>query len=74
LLSDPPLEATRARWVDGAGVAMLGIAGLLGVVAGGVLAYFAERLPAHTEFLETAAGILVLGGFALAGYAMPPII
>jgi hypothetical protein len=53
---------------------MLGIAGLLGVVAGGVLAYFAERLPAHTEFLETAAGILVLGGFALAGYAMPPII
>jgi hypothetical protein len=57
-----------------AGVAMLGIAGLLGVVAGGVLAYLAERLPTQTELLETAAGILVLGGFALAGYAMPPII
>jgi len=57
-----------------AGVAMLGIAGLLGVVAGGVLAYLAERLPTQTELLETAAGILVLGGFALAGYAMPPLI
>jgi hypothetical protein len=53
---------------------MLGIAGLLSAVAGGVLAYFAERLPAQTELLETAAGVLVLGGFALAGYAMPPII
>jgi hypothetical protein len=53
---------------------MLGIAGLLSVVAGGVLAYFAERLPAQIELLETAAGVLVLGGFALAGYAMPAII
>jgi hypothetical protein len=57
-----------------AGVAMLGIAGLLSVLAGGALAYFAERLPAQIELLETAAGVLVLGGFALAGYAMPAII
>jgi hypothetical protein len=53
---------------------MLGIAGLLAVVAGGVIAYFAERLPAPTELLETAAGLLILGGFGLAGYAMPAII
>jgi hypothetical protein len=56
-----------------AGVAMLGIAGLVGVVAGGALAYFAERLPAQTELLETVGGVLILGGFALAGYAMPAI-
>ncbi len=53
---------------------MLGIAGLLSVMAGGAIAYFAERFPGYTEALETAAGVLVIGGFALATSALPAII
>jgi len=53
---------------------MLGIAGLLGVIAGGVIAYFAERFPAHIEALETAAGVMIIGGFAVAACALPALI
>jgi hypothetical protein len=53
---------------------MLGIAGLLSVVAGGVVAYFAERFPEYIEVLETAAGVLLIGGFALAAWAIPAIL
>ena len=53
---------------------MLGIAGLLGVMAGGVIAYFAERLPAQIEVLETIAGVLVIGGFALTCLTLPAIL
>lgn len=53
---------------------MIGIAGLLSAMAGGAIAYFAERFPAYLEALETAGGLLVIGGFALATYALPAII
>ena len=46
---------------------MIGIAGLLSVMAGGVVAYVAERFPAHIEALETAAGVLLIGGFRARG-------
>ncbi len=53
---------------------MLGIAGLLSVIAGSVIAYFSTRFPRYIEAMETAAGLLVIGGFALATYAIPALI
>ena len=46
------------------------VAGLLSVIVGAVCAYAAERYPAYMSALETVAGILVLGGFAVAGYGL----
>jgi hypothetical protein len=53
---------------------MFGVVGLLSVIAGAVAAYASDRYPACIEALETAAGILVLGGFAVAGYALSTFI
>jgi len=53
---------------------MLSLAGLFGVAGGGVVGYLAERFPAHIETIETAAGVLLLGGFALVGCALPAMI
>jgi len=53
---------------------MLGAAGLFSVMTGSVAAYLSERFPAHVEAVETAAGILLLGGFALIGGALPTMI
>ncbi len=49
---------------------MIGVVGLLSVIVGAVVAYAADRFPAYIEALETVAGILVIGGFAVAGYAL----
>jgi hypothetical protein len=48
---------------------MIGIAGLSSVVMGAIVAYASDRYPSHTEALEISAGLLVLGGFAVAAYA-----
>jgi hypothetical protein len=53
---------------------MLGFAGLISVMVGGVIAYIAERFPAHIEVLQTAGGLLLIGGFGLVGYALPAMI
>ncbi len=53
---------------------MIGVVGLLSVIVGAVVAYASERYPAYIEALETAAGILVLGGFAVAGYALSTLV
>ncbi len=53
---------------------MLGVAGLLSVVAGGVVAYVSPRYPAHIEALETATGFLLIAGFALAACGLPTIL
>jgi hypothetical protein len=58
----------------GRGDAMMGVAGLLSVMVGAVVAYVADRFPTMTEALETVAGIMVLGGFAVAGYALSTFI
>jgi hypothetical protein len=50
---------------------MIGAICLMSVAAGSALAYFAERFPAHVEALETGGGVLLVGGLALLGAAMP---
>jgi len=44
------------------------------VVAGGTLAQFARRFPVRTETLETIAGFMLIGGFALIGSALPVLL
>lgn len=53
---------------------MLATAGVLGVMAGMASAYLARWLPAHGQAVETVAGLMLLGGFALMGSAMPMIL
>ncbi len=57
---------------------MLAAAGVLGVMAGMASAYLARWLPAHGQAhgqaVETVAGLMLLGGFALVGSAMPVVL
>jgi hypothetical protein len=53
---------------------MVGAAGLVVVTIGSVVACLSNRFPAHVEAVETAAGVLLLGGFALIGFALPVMI
>ena len=53
---------------------MLAAAGSLSVIIGTVAACLARRWPVHAQTIETAAGALLLGGFALVGWAMPAMI
>jgi len=53
---------------------MLGLAGLVSVMVGGVIAYVAERFPAHIEGLQTAGGLLLICGYVLVGCALPAMI
>jgi hypothetical protein len=53
---------------------MIGLAGLLSVAAGGAIAYLSPRFPAHIEMLETATGLLLIAGFALAGCGLPTLL
>jgi len=55
-------------------MAMVGAAGLLIVTIGSVAACLSKRFPAHSESVETVAGFLLLGGFALMGCALPVMI
>lgn len=48
--------------------------GLLSIVIGAAVAYAAERFPAYVEALETGAGVLLIAGFALAGFALPAVV
>ncbi len=53
---------------------MLGIVSLIKVTFGAATAYVAERLPARAEMIETCAGFLLIGGFALIGSALPIVL
>jgi hypothetical protein len=53
---------------------MLGFAGLISVMVGGTMAYIAERFPAHVEVLQTAGGLLLIGGFGIVGCTLPVMI
>jgi len=53
---------------------VIGILSLLSVLSGTTIAYLAKRFPAHIELLETGAGALLLGGFALASCGLPVIL
>ena len=50
---------------------MIAAISLVSVVLGAAVAYAAERYPAHIETLETSAGVLLVGGFALLGSGLP---
>jgi hypothetical protein len=53
---------------------MLALVSTISVVLGGTTACLAARLPAYTDAMETAAGILLLGGLALIGSGLPVLI
>jgi len=48
--------------------------GLLTVVTGTVIACVAKRFPARIEALETGAGLLLISGFALTGFALSALV
>lgn len=50
---------------------MIAAISLISVVLGGVAAVRAERYPAHAQLIETAAGVLLIGGLGLIGAALP---
>ncbi len=53
---------------------MIAALGLLSIVAGAAAAFAAQRLPAYNEALETGAGLLLIGGFALTGAMLPAML
>jgi hypothetical protein len=53
---------------------MVGVAGLFIATIGTIVACSAKRFPAHTQTVETVAGVLLLSGFALMGCALPIMI
>jgi len=53
---------------------MLGAVGMIIAALGACIACMAERFPAHVEALETGAGFLLIGGFALTGCALPTLL
>jgi hypothetical protein len=53
---------------------MLGAVSLISVVVGAAAAAIAERFPAYVETIETAAGVLLIGGIALAGSFLPVVL
>jgi len=53
---------------------MIAAISLVSVVLGAAVAYAAERYPAHIEALETGAGVLLVGGFALLGSGLPIVL
>jgi len=53
---------------------MIGAMSMFSVAAGALVAYVSERIPARTETLETMAGIMLLGGFAAIGCALPSLL
>jgi hypothetical protein len=65
------VAARRDRGVKTLEAAMLGAAGVFGVMAGMISACLPRWLPAYAEAVQTAAGLMLLGGFALMGSAMP---
>jgi hypothetical protein len=54
--------------------AMIGAVSLISVVLGATIACLADRYPAHVEMLETGAGALLIGGFALLGSTLPVLL
>jgi hypothetical protein len=52
---------------------LVGVMSFVSVGLGAAVARFAERLPARMELLETVGGILLIGGFAAIGCALPSI-
>ena len=43
-------------------------------VLGATVAYLANRYPEHREAIETAAGVLLIGGLGLLGYGLKAVL
>jgi Na+-translocating ferredoxin:NAD+ oxidoreductase RNF subunit RnfB len=53
---------------------MLAALSLIGVTLGATAAYASERFPTRADTLETISGVLLIGGLALLGTALPTIL
>jgi hypothetical protein len=53
---------------------MAGALSLIGIVLGAAAAYFADHFPDYIEAIETSAGVLLIGGLALLGSALPAVL
>jgi hypothetical protein len=53
---------------------MFAVTGLMGVTTGTALACLAGCFPKHAAMLETIGGGVMIGGFALVGWALPAIV
>jgi hypothetical protein len=54
--------------------AIIPLVSIATVVAGGAAAALAAQVPEHVEAIEIGAGVLLLGGFALLGFALPTLL
>ena len=50
---------------------MISLVSLASLAAGGVLAYLADGSPRRKSLLKTYGGLLLIGGLALLGAALP---
>ena len=53
---------------------MLSIVGFVSITTGVGIAVGAPRVPVYANWLEGGAGVLILGGFALLGLALPTML
>ena len=53
------------------GAVMIAICSLASLILGGTIAAVSERYPDHVAALETAAGVLLIGGLGLIGAGLP---
>jgi hypothetical protein len=53
---------------------MLGAFSLMSIILGGAAATLADRFAKHAEAIETGAGVLLIGGLALLGSALPVMV
>lgn len=49
---------------------MIAMISAISFVLGATVAYLANRYPEHRETIETMAGVLLIGGLGLLGYAL----
>jgi hypothetical protein len=52
---------------------MIATIGAISFVLGATVAYLANRYPEHREAIETAAGVILIGGLGLLGYALKAV-
>jgi hypothetical protein len=53
---------------------MIATTSVISFVLGATVACLANRYPAHREAIETAAGVLLIGGLGLLGYGLKAVL
>ncbi len=70
----PRIKCFSNGKIDARGdITLASMVSIISVVFGATIAHVADRFPAHSEALETGAGILLIGGLVLLGSALPAI-